>query len=210
MKRSVALAPLLLCALLSACVTVGRQFEPPQPGAVRVRETTEAEVREQYGEPYSTSQFMKNGRMISTLHYYYGEQEAGNVVYKKHLVFFFSDHRCAGYVFSTGFPKEQQYFAPDDVPKIVKGKTTKAEVFATFGPPQSDVVFPMTEEDKTVEGDSAIGYAYHRQALSVRAWIDQILIVTFDQNGVVKLVEFHSDQKSAEQNQYSGPTTGVD
>jgi hypothetical protein len=189
---SLAVLPLLT---LSACVEIGRDFVRPDPNAITLHRTTKDEIVRAFGPPYSTGQFSKNNQLIDSLHYFYGKEEPGdNVFYKKHCWFYFVGADLVGYSYLTGLPQEQMDFDARKVTSIVKGKTTKPEVLAAFGEPVGFFDFPMTDEKKTVEGDTSIIYAYHRRLDG--GFVEKVLEVYFDSKGIAKDVDLEVAEKA--------------
>lgn len=133
--------------------------------------------------------------MVDSVHYYYGEQRMDtNLIIKKQCWFYFVHDKLMAYSFVTGFPKEQQDFASTRVTSIVKGKTTRAEVIALMGEPSGVFRYPVTDEKRTVEGDSAIQYEFH-QVTPFGSVADKFLQVIFDSNNIAKEVDFDTDSK---------------
>jgi hypothetical protein len=189
---------------------LGRQFTRPDSRSVSLGTTTKAKVLAQYGQPYSTGQFTKHNVLIDSVHYYYGAQQGmSNWILKKHCWFYFVGDRLMAYSFVTGFPEEQRDFAAARVAGIIKGKTARAEVIAVFGEPNGVFQYPVTEEKRTVEGDSMIQYGFHSRT-GDSAFSDKFLQVIFDANNIAKEVDFDADEKSAESvhsaDPYSSPT----
>jgi hypothetical protein len=177
---------------LSACITVGRNFVRPDPSTITLKKTTRSEIEARLGPPFSTGQFSKNGQLIDSMHYFYGKQDAIiNVIHKKHCWFYFVGPDLVGFVYLTGLSSEQRDFDAQLVRWIVKGKTTKAEVMTMLGPPAGVLQYPVTDEKKTVEGDSSIIYSYHAKQA------DKFLEVFFDVKGVAKDVNLEVSQKGS-------------
>jgi len=95
---AVALLVIPVVFLLAGCATVGRDFPAAQVGQIRLHETTQAEIRALFGEPWRVG--IEDGRRTWTYGKYryklFGEAETQDLVIR-----FDDQGRVASYTFNT-------------------------------------------------------------------------------------------------------------
>jgi len=185
----------LLAVLAAASALVGcagTDFKRPDPGAVRVGKSTQAEVLQVMGAPRQTGELTKNGQQLKQAQYAYAnttdEAFRSGVVAARGMTFFFHNDKLVGQQYLSSFKVDATEFDGAKVPAIVKGKTTKAQVQALLGQPTGDAIYPIAK----AQGETALSYAYNQakgNAFNMKFY-NKTLTVSFDAAGVVSDVEY--------------------
>jgi len=179
--------------VLAATGCAGRDFTRPQPESLSLGKTTEAEVRQRFGDPYRGGTTIKNGETMKTLSYAYAtgaSSLAGGVTPSRGQGFYFWNGVLVGHDFTSSFDQDRTDFDASKVQQIKKGETTEAGVVGLFGRPQGAYTYPLIPD----KGDRAIVYLYHQtkgSAFNLKFY-QQLLVVTLDGNGLVKDSQFTS------------------
>jgi hypothetical protein len=221
-RRALAALGLLFAFTSCAAMTLqGQDFSRPDYQTLSANKLTEREVLAKYGQPFSRLTFTQHGKLIRTLRYFYETREftaSGDVSYeskelssfrnhiyrRKECLFFFAGDEYLGFDFSTGFEEGQSVFSETKVPAIVKGATRKADVIAMFGIPTGAFRYPVTPEETSVDGDTALAYEYHYLSDTAKSFHERSLRVTFGKDDVVKDVHFGSRDREAEDSPAAG------
>jgi|SRR5215470_6191153 len=177
----------LLCALLVAGCA-GTDFVKPQPDSLKLGATTEAQIRAQFGSPFSEGSKLRNGEMVKTLAYAYanvgGEPLVSGVTPARGINFYFFGGTLVGYEFMSSFKADNTYYDHSKVTNLRKGTTSRAEVVSLLGEPHGAYMFPMIKEKP---GQGSV-YAYtETKGFTPYA---KILVVSFDGRGLLNDVEF--------------------
>jgi hypothetical protein len=179
--------------VLAAAGCAGRDFTRPQPESLALGKTTEAEVRQRFGDPYREGTVIKNGETMKTLSYAYAtgaSSLAGGVTPSRGQGFYFWNAVLVGHDFTSSFDPDRTDFDATKVQQIKKGETTEAGVVGLLGRPQGVYTYPLIPDKR----DRAIVYLYSQtkgSAFNLKFY-RQLLIVTLDGNGLVKDSEFTS------------------
>ena len=176
--RFVALVVAGLCLL-------GADFARPDPASFALGSTTEAEIRQRFGNPYGQTTSRVGGRVVTTLQYTYAEPRTG-VIPARAMTYSFYDGRLVGFDYSSSFGADETAFDEKVVKRIKRGETTRTEVLAIAGPPTGQFIYPTPQA--TVPGRRAYVYGYSRSERLAPATLEtanKVLTITFDDHDVV-------------------------
>jgi hypothetical protein len=178
----------VLLLVLSGCA--GRDFVRPASSSLRLGQTTEAEIRERFGDPYAEGTTLKNGETLRTLSYGYASGAAslgGGLTPARSLGFYVWRDVLVGHEFVSSFPEDKTDFATSKAEQIRRGETTEAEVTLLMGSPHGLYAYPL------VPGRDERGlvylYAQTRGSGFNLKFYQQLLVVTVSAGGVVKDVQ---------------------
>ena len=190
---------LSLFLLVGACAAplAERELTRPAYSVFSSSTVTEGEILAQYGQPVSRGQLLKHDQLIHGLHYFRLSGDwSTRVRFKKHCWFYFAGQKYLGYSFVTGWPEEQVGFDEEKVSQVIKGKTTRDEVIAMFGPPDGMLRYPAMPDQTAAEGDSMVDYGYRLYSPN-GGWVESKgLRIVIDPAGVVKDVVFEANKKN--------------
>ena len=143
--RFVALVVAGLCLL-------GADFARPDPASFALGSTTEAEIRQRFGNPYGQTTSRVGDRVVTTLQYTYAEPRTG-VIPARAMTYSFYDGRLVGFDYSSSFGADETAFDEKVVKRIKRGETTRTEVLAIAGPPTGPHAFgeAWNEVQRSVE-----------------------------------------------------------
>ena len=176
--RFVALVVAGLCLL-------GADFARPDPASFALGSTTEAEIRQRFGNPYGQTTSRVGDRVVTTLQYTYAEPRTG-VIPARAMTYSFYDGRLVGFDYSSSFGADETAFDEKVVKRIKRGETTRTEVLAIAGPPTGQFIYPTPQA--TVLGRRAYVYGYSRSERLAPATLEtanKVLTITFDDHDVV-------------------------
>jgi hypothetical protein len=176
--RFVALVVAGLCLL-------GADFARPDPASFALGSTTEAEIRQRFGNPYGQTTSRVGDRVVTTLQYTYAEPRTG-VIPARAMTYSFYDGRLVGFDYSSSFGADETAFDEKVVKRIKRGETTRTEVLAIAGPPTGQFIYPTPQA--TVPGRRAYVYGYSRSERLAPATLEtanKVLTITFDDHDVV-------------------------
>ena len=176
--RFVALVVAGLCLL-------GADFARPDPASFALGSTTEAEIRQRFGNPYGQTTSRVGDRVVTTLQYTYAEPRTG-VIPARAMTYSFYEGRLVGFDYSSSFGADETAFDEKVVKRIKRGETTRTEVLAIAGPPTGQFIYPTPQA--TVPGRRAYVYDYSRSERLAPATLEtanKVLTITFDDHDVV-------------------------
>jgi hypothetical protein len=176
--RFVALVVAGLCLL-------GADFARPDPASFALGSTTEAEIRQRFGNPYGQTTSRVGDRVVTTLQYTYAEPRTG-VIPARAMTYSFYEGRLVGFDYSSSFGADENAFDEKVVKRIKRGETTRTEVLAIAGPPTGQFIYPTPQA--TVPGRRAYVYGYSRSERLAPATLEtanKVLTITFDDHDVV-------------------------
>lgn len=191
-KISHAFFAFVAIAVLSGCA--GTDFKRPEPDALRVGKSTQADVIRVMGTPLQTGEVLKNEQKIKVSRYAYAEGAGTGrypgVVPARAMVFSTFNELLVGQEFVSSFPQDATDFDESKVSGIVKGKTTRAELIAALGKPTGDAVYPLIKN----QNEKAVVYSYSHAKGSVfdMKFYSKTLVVSFGANDIVSDVEYVS------------------
>jgi hypothetical protein len=195
--RPVAVSGRLLGALALVLVALGgcagRDFTRPPADTLTLGKTTEAEIRQRFGDPYRQGTVVRNGETMKSLSYGYASGAgslAGGVTPSRGMGFYFWNDTLVGHEFTSSFDTDTTDFAAAKVPQIRKGETTESEVTALLGSPPGAYIYPMIP-DKAARGLVYL-YAQTRGSAFSLKFYQQLLVVTIGPSGVVSEVQLMS------------------
>ena len=176
--RFVALVVAGLCLL-------GADFARPDPASFALGSTTEAEIRQRFGNPYGQTTSRVGDRVVTTLQYTYAEPRTG-VIPARAMTYSFYEGRLVGFDYSSSFGADETAFDDKVVKRIKRGETTRTEVLAIAGPPTGQFIYPTPQA--TVPGRRAYVYGYSRSERLAPATLEtanKVLTIAFDDHDVV-------------------------
>ena len=162
-------------------------FSCPDPGLVKLNETTRGEIEEAYPFWSRTGSLSKNGETVEILTYTQTSMRQYLAIAKKvaparALSFYFLDDILVGHEFVSSFKEDHTDFDDTKVSDIKKGETTIEDVEELLGKACGQHVYPLVSGD----AQRALVYRYTQVKGSFKQKIYQkILLVTIDSNGVV-------------------------
>ena len=164
---------------------LGADFARPDPASFALGSTTEAEIRQRFGNPYGQTTSRVGDRVVTTLQYTYAEPRTG-VIPARAMTYSFYDGRLVGFDYSSSFGADETAFDEKVVKRIKRGETTRTEVLAIAGPPTGQFIYPTPQA--TVPGRRAYVYGYSRSERLAPATLEtanKVLTITFDDHDVV-------------------------
>lgn len=182
------LAPLLVL-LLATAGCAGRDFVRPPAGTFVAGQTSEAEIRQRFGDPYREGTAVKNGETMRLLSYAYASGAAslaGGVTPSRAQGFYFWKDVLVGHEFTSSFPEDTTDFDGAKAQQIRKGQL-EAAVTTLLGAPHGLYLFPLVPD----RADRGLVYLYSQTrgtAFNLKMF-QQLLVVTVGADGVVKDVQ---------------------
>jgi hypothetical protein len=183
---------LVTVAALAGCA--GTNFKRPDPTALTLGKSTQAEITQVMGSPVQTGETLRNGEKFKVSRYAYAEGAGTGkypgVVPARAMVFMTHQDLLVADEFVSSFPDDATDFDDAKVSAIVKGKTTRQEVQALLGTPNGRGIYPFVKN----KGDVASVYSYSHAKGNVfnMKFYSKNLIVSFDASGIVSDVEYTS------------------
>lgn len=182
MRKSLLLLVMVLCV---GCAS-GADFKRPDATSFHLGQTSEKEIRDQYGDPRGETTLIRNEKTIKVLSY--AHAEAAPYVEKvpvRAMTYSFSEGRLVGFDYSSSFSSDKTDFDDTLVSQIVPGQTTQEQVVALLGKPTGMFVQPLVKDP----AQQAYIYSYSRTdkdpfATHIRRRT-KTLSVTFDAKGIV-------------------------
>ena len=191
MRRRLMAVAVIIVGMLAGCA--GRDFIRPDLDVLRNGQTTYAEVVAKFGTPYAEGSVVKNDRTVKTASYAYaslgGKPRREGVTAARAMGFYFDNDRLVGHEFISSWAEDHTDFDETRAKDIIRGKTSRAEVFRLLGKPNGYHIFPLI---KASTGEAAV-YAY-TEVIGFKPF-QKVLVVTFDPSGIVTDVEFASQGK---------------
>lgn len=172
----------------------GREFTRPDMATLRNGVTTYAEVLERFGPPYAEGSLVRNDKTVRTANYVYsaasGKGAREGIVPTRAMAFYFYDNVLVGHEFLSSWADDSTDFDETERRRIIRGKTTEAEVVQLLGKPSGYQIYPMIE---STSGKAAV-YAYSEleSAVLERKAYRKVLVITFDGAGIVTALDFTS------------------
>jgi hypothetical protein len=191
-RRAASLILVLVGALIAGCA--GRDFVRPAPGSLVVGQTTQDEVWQRFGSPYTEGSLVKNGIMLRTLTYAFsaagGTPLVAGVTPARSLGLYFSGHVLVGHEFVSSYAEDHTDFDESRIGQIRRGETTRAGVIELIGEPAGFYIYPLVRN----RGDSGLVYAYAqtRGPAVNPTFYQKFLIVAIGPDGRVTDVDFTS------------------
>jgi len=171
--------------VLAGLCLLGADFARPDPASFALGSTTEAEVRQRFGNPYGQTTSRVGDRVVTTLQYTYAEPRTG-VIPARAMTYSFYEGRLVGFDYSSSFGADETAFDEEVVKRIKRGETTRTEVLAIAGPPTGQFIYPTPQA--TVPGRRAYVYGYSRSERLAPATLEtanKVLTIAFDDHDVV-------------------------
>jgi hypothetical protein len=184
-------ALVVLLVALGGCA--GRDFTRPPADTLTLGKTTEAEVRQRFGDPSRQGTVVRNGETMKSLNYGYASGAGslvGGLTPSRGMGFYVWNDALVGHEFTSSFDADTTDFDATKVQQIRRGETTEAAVTALLGPPAGAYIYPMIP-DKAAR---ALVYLYSQtrgSAFSLKFY-QQRLVVTIGPTGVVSEVQLTS------------------
>jgi hypothetical protein len=172
-------------ALLAGCA--GVNFTRPDPQLLQVGISTEGDVRRVMGVPERVEEQVRAGERLKILHYGHaemgGEGVAPGVLPARQMSFTLAGDTLVGQEFVSSFHSDTTDFDAGRLGAIAIGRSTRAEVVATFGRPNGEAVYPLVKD----RGQRALIYSYTQTQGSAfrRVTSSKVLIVTLGPDDVV-------------------------
>lgn len=186
------ISAILLATIITLSGCAGSDFVRPAEGELTLGKSTVADVVKKMGNPYQTGEELKNEQRLKVYKYAYaiagGESAYPDVTPTRAMVFTFFNDKLAGQEFSSSFKSDSTDFDSEKISSIVKGKTTWQEIISWLGRPSGEAIYPVIKNTN----DRAYLYVYNQakgSAFNLK-FFSKILVVSFDEKGVVTDVEY--------------------
>jgi outer membrane protein assembly factor BamE (lipoprotein component of BamABCDE complex) len=181
---------LVLAIAVAGCA--GSDFAKQSDDALVLGQTTRQEILQRLGTPYREGTATKNGKQLKTLSYAFatttGAPVRDGVVPTRGQGFYFLDDKLMGYDFSSSWKEDQTNFDGAKVTEIKKGVSTRPEVLKLMGRPGGQYAYPMIPNQN--EQADVYLYAETRGGPFNVKFYQKMLVVTYDQRGVVSNVDY--------------------
>jgi len=177
----------------------GTNFVHVPDSTLVLGQTSSEEIKSSLGSPTQEGVITKNDQQLTTMTYAYasayGDAAADDVVPGRSQSFFFFNDKLAGYNFTSSWKKDCTDFDSTKVSAIKKGVSTRSDVVSLLGAPGGKSIYPLTAKN----GEEASTYLYvqttKKSLFNIKTYL-KLLVVTFDQQGIVTNVEYsESGQK---------------
>jgi len=183
--------------LLATAGCAGQAFVPPQPESLILGKTTEADIRERFGDPYREGAINKHGEAIKSLSYAHAAGAAslvGGVTPARGQGFYFWNAVLVGHDFTSSFDEDKTDFDEQLATSIKKGQSTKADVVKLLGPPAGE-----GRDARAVSRAAGSSIVYTSIQRTLNRWSgdrleqERSLRITFDEADIVRdVVMVHS------------------
>jgi hypothetical protein len=189
MRSHLALVLAGLMLLVAACATP-KGFTRPDPEAVQLGKSREADIRSRFGKPQDVTTQTIGGRPITSLSYTHAESppDAAKVPVRV-MVFMFADGVLVGHQYLSSFNDDTTDFDEVRAGRIARGQTTARQVVDLIGRPGGEFIHPLAK----LKDGRAFVYNYsltEKNAGSRRLTTSsKTLVVNFDTAGVVSDVD---------------------
>ena len=189
-------SPIVNCAVISLGILLtgcaGTNFVRVADDAIVLGQTTSEQITARLGTPYREGTVTKNEQQIKTSSYAYasatGEAAAKGVTAARSQGFYFFNNKVVGYEFSSSWKEDSTNFDSGKVAQIKKGKSTRGDVMRLLGNSGGKYIYPVIPNS----GEDAVNYFYSQtkgSAFNIKLY-QQLLVVTFNKQGIVTNVEF--------------------
>jgi hypothetical protein len=184
-----------IAGFITAC-SVGTPHVRANAEALKLGSTTYSQVLERFGEPQHVGDLVKNGKPIKSISYSFAlvseEAQRPGIVPARAMTYYFDEHYIfVGQTFESSFDLDSTDFDERKLARIIKGKTTRAEVISLLGKPSGSYIAPMV---KATYGE-AIGYSnitFGKKSSSGRKVLVKSLHISFNENDQVSDMDFSS------------------
>ncbi len=206
--------PLIALSLaLAGCATSGRDFPRPSAEALKLGETTTADLVQKLGPPLAQevntvdppapppnapekSPFdVAPEHGVATIYRYFFSGPAAPAVGgesgARQAVFVLWNGKLVGYSYVSNFKADNTNFLEDRMASIVKGKTTEDEVIALLGKSTGSAIFPLILD----KADRKEVYQYvdsNRQTLQTSS---KLLEILYGPGNIVRDYHFASNSR---------------
>jgi len=148
------------------------------------------------GKPEARHRKVINGKEV--VHFQYSHASAagfgigiGPIARTAHV--WFSEKHLVGYSYNSNWPGHSTDFDEHALPRIVEGKSTRAEVESLLGRPTGLEVYPLIDNDE----DILVSYTFvsTRGFMGLCGFVDKRAQFRIGKDGLVKeiLVEMHNE-----------------
>lgn len=157
-----ALLPVALLAALTGCAstTIGTSFVRPPQDAVRLGETTEAQIVQRLGKPQDQTELRSDGQLLRVVTYFFGSREEtahpADAICMRALVYRFSGATVVSEAFVSSCASDHTDFDERGADAVVIGSTRCADVVALLGRPHARSIHPAVR----APGEELIGYVF--------------------------------------------------
>jgi len=177
------------CAAAVAVAGCAGGFTRPEPNALAIGKTTQAEALERFGPPTSREAIVRHDRPITVLSYVYtteAERHHGDqgVIASRSLLLFFHEDRLVAHEFRSSVEADHTDFDVRRARTLVKGKSTRDDVARVLGRPSGYLSFPVIAAPL----GEAMVYTYVQQRrvpFGAPIPLSKSLVITFDAGGTV-------------------------
>lgn len=184
---------LFICILGSIGGCAGN-FVRPDTDSVKLGKSKPGEVTSLVsGQPTRRNVEVNNEKIDTIIYNYVGNVPFyGSVIPHRSLTYSFFHDVLVGEEFISTYDDERTEFDTNKVPQVRNGQT-KDQVISIMGAPSGKVLYPLIG-DKNGSG-LVYAYSYSRFAPLVSPSWSYLLIVTFDEKGVVTNISYKENGK---------------
>ena len=152
---------------------------------------TPQSIKQKLGKPYQKENFTRNGKRMKFIRYFYldegGETGYKDVTAKHSQTFYFYKNKLVGHEYSSTWAADSTDFDEFIVGDIKIGTTTIQQVVELIGKPGGEFVYPLVKNE--LEKAKVYLYQHTKSSASTTKYYQKMIIVSYDQNGVVTDVE---------------------
>jgi hypothetical protein len=189
-SRLTACLTLALAIVVAGCA--GSNFAKQPDDGLVLGQTTRQDILQRLGSPYREGSVTKNGKQLKTLTYAFattsGTPARNGVTPARGQGFYFLDDKLAGYDFTSSWKDDQSDFDGAKVSEVKKGVSTRDDVLRLIGRPGGKYAYPLIP-DQNAQADVYL-YAETRGGPFNLKIYQKLLVVTYDQRGVVSNVDY--------------------
>jgi len=194
--------------LFSACA--GKKYVKPDEKSLILGKTTYENVINLMGETDNIGSQVKNNTEIKQIFYVYaiggscireeGSKEdlkhcegiGNNIIPARAMFFYFDNNKLVGYDRTNTFKFNNTSFDSNQISKIVKYKTTKAQIMKILGNPSGKYIYPLSKES------NSFVYKYNTTAKTPFSKFEinaKSLIIEFNKKGIVIDINYTNNKQ---------------
>ena len=168
-------------------------FVRPEPEALKNGQTSYAQVVAMMGPPVVEGSITRNEVTLKTAMYRHVSLTAralhAGATAARSARFYFKDEILVGHEFDSSWAVDPTDFDEGSITHIIKGKTSREQVFSLLGPPCGHYMAPLIPE---ATGEAAVYVFSERRGGGLFNFKDvrKRLVVSFDAAGIVADLEF--------------------
>ena len=186
----------IFLSLIIGCATVGREFNYHNRKQLNLESTTVEEAIKLFGEPYESKEMSNKDGNFKELVYSFAKADAIGGASARQLSLEFRENILNGYLYISGFSVDATDFNYDSIKNIEVGTSNKENVLNIIGEPSGKILCPSYSYSTRCEKGNEIwfyAFVYQSQEQKKKNTKTKMLILIFDENGVVTDLEASKD-----------------